>query len=395
MVLTLILNCGSSSIKFALIDPIKKTNRLTGMIEKIGQLDSSMAFSIHEEKQKKSLGKIDYKQALANILSVVESAKGTDARVLAVGHRVVHGGSLFTKSVIINEKVLQDIEACVPLAPLHNPANILGIKIAQEIFPNVPQVAVFDTAFHQTMPSYAYVYALPYQYYEQYQVRRFGFHGISYRYLTAKAADLLKKPVDQINLILAHLGNGCSICAVQNGKSQDTSMGLTPLEGLVMGTRSGDIDPGIFGYLTEKLNISAEALIEILNKKSGLLGISSESMDMRELLELSEKAHPEAQLAIEIFCYRLAKYIAAMRVPLTRVDALVFSGGIGENAALIRERTVGLIKFLGFEIKNDYNEAHGKKSEHLISKQASIPILVIATNEELIIAEDCLALCGV
>ncbi|QVL57585.1 MAG: acetate kinase [Simkaniaceae bacterium] len=347
-----VLNCGSSSIKFQLIKPESGKVLLKGLAENLNTSRASLKWS----KGAKDLEKSDYRSALDEILKLFE-----DKQIIAVGHRVVHGGEAFTDSVKINPTVLKKIKECNHLAPLHNPVNALGIEIMEEKFPHLPQVAVFDTAFHQTLPEKAYLYAIPYEYYEKYQVRRYGFHGTSHRYVVQEGAKKVGKPLDDTSFISCHLGNGCSIAAVHKGKSIDTSMGLTPLEGLVMGERSGDLDPSVVGFLADHLKISADKVIEILNKKSGLLGISTLSADMRLLLESKEKL---AKTAIEIFCYRLAKYIAAYLVPLKNVDGVIFTGGIGENSEIIRSRVMDQLK--PFNLK----------------------ALVIPTNEELMIAQD-------
>lgn len=356
-----VLNCGSSSIKFQIIEPESGDVILKGLAENLKTPRARLSFSRGEKKGSHDLSSSDYPYAIDAILNLLE-----DETLIAVGHRVVHGGEAFSASVKIDAHVLSKIKECNHLAPLHNPVNALGIEIMQEKFPDLPQVAVFDTAFHQTMPKHAYLYAIPHDYYEKYQVRRYGFHGTSHRYVVEQAAKELGKPVDQTRFISAHLGNGCSVCAVKGGKSVDTSMGLTPLEGLVMGQRSGDLDPSIVSFLSEKLQVNSDEVTSILNKKSGLLGISGKSEDMRLLL--SDTESPWAQMAIEIFCYRLAKYIASYLVPLGGLDALIFTGGIGENAEPIREKVLS------------YLEPIKPKA------------IVIPTNEELVIARDAAAL---
>lgn len=352
MTAVFVLNCGSSSIKFQLIEPKSGRVLLKGLAENLNTSRASLKWS----NQSKQLSNPDYRFALDEILKLFDGEN-----VLAVGHRVVHGGELFTESVKVNKEILSKIKELSHLAPLHNPVNSLGIEIMQEKFPGIPQVAVFDTAFHQTLPEKAYLYALPLNYYEEHQVRRYGFHGTSHRYVVKEGAKAIGKPLNETSFISCHLGNGCSITAVEKGKSIDTSMGLTPLEGLVMGERSGDIDPSIVGFLASRLNLSPDEVIGILNKKSGLLGLSGVSSDMRLLLDSNTKG---AKVAIEIFCYRLAKYIAAYLVPLKRVDRVIFTGGIGENSEEIRTRVMDQLK--PFKLKP----------------------LVIPTNEELMIAQD-------
>ncbi len=353
-----VLNCGSSSIKFQLIEPKSGKVHLKGLAENLETERATLKWG----DQSRPLEKSDYRFALDEILKLVG-----DQTIIAVGHRVVHGGEDFSASVKITKKVLDKIHALSHLAPLHNPINALGIEIMEEKFPDLPQVAVFDTAFHQTMSKQAYLYAVPYPFYEKFQLRRYGFHGTSHRYVVEEGAKKLGKSLKETAFVSCHLGNGCSVAAVLGGKSIDTSMGLTPLEGLVMGQRSGDLDPGAITFLAEKLKVAAAEVISILNKESGLLGLSGISEDMRLLLESSE---PRAKLAIEIFCYRLAKYIASYLVPLGHIDKVIFTGGIGENSAPIRDRVM----------------------KHL--KPLKLETLVIPTNEELMIARDAAKIVG-
>ncbi len=380
----LVLNCGSSSIKFCIFK--EDATVLSGLVENIGQQEVVLSYQQGEIKNKKILGAIDYQTAFQYIFPLVRAQLTQPLR--AIGHRVVHGGKIFTQSVAIDSQVLAQIKACIPLAPLHNPANLLGIEAAGIAFPKLPQVAVFDTAFHHSLPEHAYLYALPNDYYRQHDVRRYGFHGISYQYLIPKAAEILGLPLEKTAFIAAHLGNGCSVCAALGGKSVDVSMGLTPLEGLMMGTRAGDLDPGLFEYLTQALACSVKALTKILNKHSGLLGVSGLSNDMRALIEAADHGNMQAKLALEMFCYRLAKYIAAYMVPLGRLDALIFSGGIGENAAWIREKTLSLLKFLNFHVDVEQNKVHGVQHNGCITTKASTPALVIKTQEEWMIAKE-------
>ncbi len=351
-----VLNCGSSSIKFQLIEPESGNVHLNGLAENLNTSRATLKWS----NGSKDLGKGDYDDALENILHLLD-----DEKILAIGHRVVHGGESFSASVKIDAAVLKKIKDCNHLAPLHNPVNALGIEIMGEKFPMIPQVAVFDTSFHQSMPQVAYLYALPHKYYKKLQIRRYGFHGTSHRYVVQKGAEEIGKSLKETSFISCHLGNGCSIAAVKGGKSLDTSMGLTPLEGLVMGHRCGDLDPSIVGFLAEKLQVSSKEVILILNKESGLFGISGISEDMRLLTKSTD---PRAKLAIDIFCYRLAKYIAAYLVPLQHVDSVIFTGGIGENASGIRNQVMAHL--------NPFN----------------LKALVIPTNEELMIARDTAAI---
>lgn len=347
-----VLNCGSSSIKFQLIQPESGKVLLKGLAE---NLNTDRAVLKSSEGTVK-LDKTDYRSALRAIVKLLDTHT-----FFAIGHRVVHGGKAFNTSQKITPAVFETIKSCNHLAPLHNPINALGIEMMGEFFPDIPQVAVFDTAFHQTLPKTAYLYAIPYEYYEKHQVRRYGFHGINHRFVVQEATKEIGKPLEETSFISCHLGNGCSITAVAAGKSVDTSMGLTPLEGLVMGERSGDIDPSIVSFLSSHLKISTDDVTEILNKESGLLGLSGKSGDMRLLLEATDE---RSKIAVEIFCYRLAKYIASYLVPLGKVDGVIFTGGIGENSEVIRSKVMELLKPFGLKA------------------------LVIPTNEELMIAQD-------
>lgn len=386
--LILVLNCGSSSIKFAVIDPLTEENFFSGIVQSIGTKDADISWTEKRIKKSKELSNINYQEALHYIFNLIQSNKSLAAKILAIGHRVVHGGEHFTKSVIINKTVLNAIIKCQDLAPLHNPANILGIEIAKKIYSKLPQIAVFDTAFHQTMPEYSYLYAIPYKLYANHQVRKYGFHGTSHRYVSQKSAEILAKPLETCAFISAHLGNGCSICAILNGKSIDTSMGLTPLEGLVMGTRSGDIDPSLHIHLVDKLGYDIHKINNMLNKESGLLGISGVSSDMRAVENAAKKGNKQAIIAIELFCYRLAKYIGAYATVLGRIDALIFTAGIGENSSYIRAKTIKLLKILNFTLDPKINANHGKGNSGIITKINSIIAIVIPTNEELMIAKD-------
>lgn len=382
MSLCLVLNCGSSSLKFALLEVHNQSTVLSGLAEKLFEPEPRLSISDHQGKQSQALSGQGHAVAMQGILQVL-SQRGLLAQVGSIGHRVVHGGEHFKQAIRISPEVIAQIEACVPLAPLHNPANLLGIRAAMEAFPALPQVAVFDTAFHQTMPPRAYRYALPGALYQQHGVRRYGFHGTSHQYVTARAAQLLGLPLEQSAFVSAHLGNGCSVTAVGGGYSLDTSMGLTPLEGLVMGTRSGDIDPGIPAYLAENLGLSLAEITELLNKQSGLLGLSGLSNDMRELEQAAATGHQGAALAIEVFCYRLAKYIAALSVPLGRLDALVFTGGIGENSSRVRATTLSHLGILGFRLDQARNQ--GIRGDGVITQGQPVA-MVVKTNEELMIA---------
>ncbi len=391
----LVINCGSSSIKFALFDMERQRNVADGMAEKLGDADASLECRLGGEKSNRDIPGAGHGEAMQAVISMLEAGGDLRGRLGAVGHRVVHGGEFFSDSVRINDELLEQVERCNHLAPLHNPANLLGIRTARELFPDLPQVAVFDTAFHQTMPDHAYLYPVPWRLYEDHAVRRYGFHGTSHRFVAAQAAARLGRPLAECNLVTAHLGNGCSACAVRGGRSVDTTMGLTPLEGLVMGTRSGDVDPGLHAYLAGELDCGLDEINELLNRESGLLGLSGISNDMRTLVEAAEGGNDRADLAIRVFCYRLAKAVAALCVPLGRVDALVFTGGIGENSWRVRARTVEQLGVLGMTLDAARNAAHGRESEGRISPDGNGPaVLVVPTDEELMIARDTARLIG-
>lgn len=382
---TLVINCGSSSLKFALIRSATQETLASGLAEKLFEPEPVLTVKHAGAKETVKLSGQGHSIAMQGILDALNS-RDLLSEVANVGHRVVHGGEFFKSATVINEKVLEAIEQCIPLAPLHNPANLLGIQSAMEAFPDLPHVAVFDTAFHQTMPEHAYRYAVPSSLYREHGVRRYGFHGTSHQYVTGRAAELLGKPLEDTCLISAHLGNGCSITAVKGGKSVDTSMGMTPLEGLVMGTRSGDIDPNLHQFMAQALNLNVDQVTDLLNKKSGLLGLSELSNDMRELEEARQAGHAGAALAVEVFCYRLARYVAAMAVPLGRIDALIFTGGIGENSRFVRENTLRHLGIFGFELDAERNQSMvGGQSGQITTDRGPVA-LVVGTNEELMIA---------
>ena len=339
-------------------------------------------------------GRNDHAGAVGMLLKELEK-HGLHDRIKAIGHRIAHGGEKYSESVLIDQAVMDELDACIPLAPLHNPANINGILAAQEHFPGLPNVGVMDTSFHQTMPERAYTYAVPRELRKKYAFRRYGFHGTSMRYVAPEAARILGKPLEDIHMIIAHLGNGASITAIKNGKSVDTSMGFTPIEGLVMGTRCGDIDPGVYSYLTSHAGLDVAQVDEMLNKKSGLLGISELSNDCRSLEIAADEGHEGARLALEVMTYRLAKYIASMAVACGGVDALVFTGGIGENSRNIRAKTVSYLDFLGLHIDTKANMDKRYGNSGIISPTGSMPaVLVVPTNEELMIAHDTAQLAG-
>lgn len=388
----LVINCGSSSLKYQLIDMENEEVLAKGLVERIGIEGSRVKHTtvgkeqvIIEEPMK------DHRRALELVLNALVdenygAIKSMDD-IYAVGHRVVHGGEEFADSVVIDDKVMEALNACVDLAPLHNPPNIMGIEACKELMPNTPMVGVFDTAFHQTMPAENYIYALPYEYYEKYGIRRYGFHGTSHKYVSLRAAEMLNRPVEELNIITCHLGNGSSLCAVKGGKSIATSMGFTPLAGLVMGTRCGDIDPAIISFISEKENLSLDEVNNVLNKKSGVLGISGISSDFRDLEEAQEKGDKKAELAINVFCNKVKEYIGAYSALLGKVDAIVFTAGIGENSSSIREKICEGLEGINIIIDKELNNIRGK--EAIVSKNSSpVKILVIPTNEELMIARD-------
>jgi acetate kinase len=400
----LILNCGSSSVKFELIVTdleliAQNADRhlARGIIERIGG-EAVVTLQVEGQDEQRSTSPLRDIRAAVDFIARWASSREAGieqiksiADIQAIGHRVVHGAEQFTKSVLITDEVIRGLEACIDLAPLHNPANIKGITAARALFGDgVPQVAVFDTAFHQTLPDHAFLYAIPYQLYRRYRVRRYGFHGTSHRYVAYRYRQLRGIARDETNIITLHLGNGCSAAAVRNGNSIDTSMGLTPLEGLVMGTRSGDLDPAIIDFIATKEGLSSGEVETLLNKQSGLLGISGLTSDMRELLaEAEEENDRRALLAIEIFCYRVRKYIGAYLAAMNGADAVVFTGGIGENSWEVRSRVCNGLQWLGLELDEDQNRTHVGGREGLISsKDSRLAAYVIPTDEELLIARD-------
>ncbi len=386
----LVINCGSSSIKFALINEAHSDFVLSGLAERLGSPDAQLHWQRGGEKDSLIQPNADHRVALAQVLPLVQSAAG--GQLHGIGHRVVHGGEHFTAACRLDALSLSAIRATAPLAPLHNPANLLGIEAAIKLFPNLTQVAVFDTAFHQTLPEHAYRYALPEYLYREHGVRRYGFHGTSHRYVSQRAAELAGLPVGNSSWLVAHLGNGCSTCAIVDGQSRDTSMGLTPLEGLVMGTRSGDVDPNLHSHLARTLGWSLEQIDTLLNKDSGLLGLSGLSNDMRSLEQAREQGHAGATLAIEVFCYRLAKSLAAMSCALPQLDGLIFTGGIGENSPLIRSKTVAHLQLLGLALDEQANVSTVRGASGAIHAPGHPRVLVVPTNEERQIALDTLEL---
>jgi len=393
----LVINSGSSSIKYQLFDMADKSVMVSGVLEKVGESDSRLA---HHKRNPagemeaiiKKVPVADHQEGFRLISAVLqETGDIQDAAELSgIGHRVVHGGEEFHEPTIIDQKVIDTIRNLIPLAPLHNPANLLGIEVTMESAPKVPQVAVFDTAFHQSIPIHAFRYAIPQHLYEAHQVRRYGFHGTSHHYVAQEAAKFLKRPLTSLSLITLHLGNGASAAAIKGGKSIDTSMGMTPLEGLIMGTRSGDIDPAVIFYLGRKIDRGRDAVESILNKESGLKGICGVN-DMHEIGELAQAGNPQALLAIEMVCYRIKKYIGAYYTVLGRLDTLVFTGGIGENASFIRAGVCLGLSHLGIEVDPEKNNLRSREAFEIQTASSPVKVLVIPTNEELQIAEETLA----
>ncbi len=391
----LVINCGSSSLKYQLINSETEGVLAKGLCERIG-IDGMLTYQPEGgEKEKSDIAMPTHTEAINAVLAALTNEKTGVIKDLsevgAVGHRVVHGGEKFTSSCLINDESMKAIEECNDLAPLHNPANLIGIRACQELMPGVPMVAVFDTAFHQTMPEVAYTYGIPYEYYEKYKVRRYGFHGTSHSYVSKKTAEIVGKPYDQMKIIVCHLGNGASISAVDCGKSVDTSMGLTPLEGLVMGTRSGDLDPAIIDFVGKKEGLSLDEMNNVLNKKSGMLGISGVSSDGRDLDAAAESGNKRAQLALDVFDYRVIKYIGAYAAAMNGVDAIAFTAGIGENNIKMRKDVCNHLTYLGVKIDEEKNNVRGE--ERIISADDSkVQVLLVPTNEELAIARETLAL---
>ncbi|PID82790.1 MAG: acetate kinase [Clostridiales bacterium] len=392
----LVINCGSSSLKYQLIDMNTESQLANGLVERIG-IDGSRI-----KHEKVGMDKVviespmkDHKIALNFVLDALKDEKHGVIKdineIEAVGHRVVHAGEKYSESVLINDEVLKALKDCIELAPLHNPANIMGIEAMQELLPNAPMVAVFDTAFHQTMPEKEFIYAIDYKYYKNYSVRRYGMHGTSHRYVSSRAAEILGKDLKDIKMITCHLGNGSSIAALNNGKVVATSMGFTPLEGLAMGTRCGDIDPAVITYLMKKENLDAEQMDKVMNKESGVLGISGVSSDFRDIEEAAKDGNHRAELALDIFNERVRKYIGSYSAILGGVDVIVFTAGVGENSISNREEIMKNFEYLGVDFDSNLNNVRGK--EAIITKPNSkVTVVVVPTNEELMIARDTKAL---
>jgi len=391
----LVVNCGSSSIKyslFAMVDGAKAEVLASGLIERIGEEAGGLRHEAGGRARRRDVRAPDHEAAFGLMVQALTEGDGAAIagphEIDAVGHRVVHGGERFAESTRLDDAVIAAIEACADLAPLHNPPNLTGIRAAMRLMPDVPHVAVFDTSFHQTLEPHAFLYALPYELYAEHRIRRYGFHGTSHRYVAGEAARLLGRPPAEVNLITLHLGNGCSAAAVREGKSVDTSLGMTPLEGLVMGTRSGDVDPAILFHLVRSLGMDVDEVDDLLNRRSGLLGVSGVSNDMREVLRAAAEGNARAELALAIFCYRLKKYIGAYTAILGRVDALVFTGGIGENAAPVRWRTCDGLAPLGYVLDRARNEADSRGARDVAADASPARILVVPTDEEAMIARD-------
>ena len=391
----LVINCGSSSLKYQLIDSETEAVLAKGLCERIG-IDGRLVYQkAGNDKEITEASMPTHKEAIQMVLEALTNDKTGAIKSLdevnAIGHRLVHGGEKFASSAIITDEMIKTVEECNDLAPLHNPANLIGIRVCAELMPNVPQVGVFDTAFHQTMPAKAYLYGLPIEYYKNYKVRRYGFHGTSHSFVSKRAVEFLSLDKDNSKVIVCHLGNGSSISAVQNGKCVDTTMGLTPLEGVVMGTRSGSIDPAIVEYIAKKENLDLAGVMNVLNKKSGLQGMSGVSSDMRDLRAAAAEGNEDAKNAIEVLCYGIAKYVGGYVAAMNGVDAIVFTAGIGENVGMIREKVCSYLGYLGVTIDAKANEAMGE--EVVISgADSKVKVAVIPTNEELAICRDTVAL---
>ena len=389
---TLVINCGSSSLKYQLIDMNTENSLVQGLVERIG-IEGSILTQKVEGKDKYVIEENmhNHKDAIKLVLeALVNKEHGvikSMEEISAVGHRVVHGGEKYSHSVIIDEEVIESIRDCISLAPLHNPPNIIGIEACKELMPNTPMVAVFDTAFHQTMPKEAYICPLPYELYENYGIRKYGFHGTSHMYVSQKVAKVMGKDIKDLKIVTCHLGNGCSLAAVKGGKSIDTSMGFTPLAGVMMGTRAGSIDPSVISFLVEEQGYTMSDIDELLNKKSGILGISGVSSDFRDVLSESEKGNERAKLALDIFHYKVRAQIAAYAGIMGGVDVIVFTAGIGENSIVTRKESLRGLEFLGFRIDDEKNDVRGKIQE-ISTEDSKVKVYLIPTNEELMIARD-------
>ncbi|KGN02889.1 acetate kinase [Clostridium novyi A str. 4570] len=387
----LVINCGSSSLKYQLIDMTSEQPIAQGLVERIGIEGSVLTHKVNGKKYKIEEEMKDHKKAIELVLNALVNEEygviKNMEEISAVGHRVVHGGEKYAESVLIDSEVMEALEDFVKLAPLHNPPNIIGINACKELMPSTPMVAVFDTAFHQTLPDYAYMYSLPYDLYEKHGIRKYGFHGTSHKYVSAMAAEVLGKNIEDLKLITCHLGNGSSLAAVKNGKCVDTSMGFTPLAGLTMGTRCGDIDPAIVTFLIKELNYSVDEVNKIMNKESGVLGISGISSDFRDILKAAAEGNERAELALNIFKNKVIQYIGAYTAVMGGVDAIIFTAGVGENSEPIRKRIVSELGFLGIKLDEEKNKVMGE-TETISTEDSKVKVLAIPTNEELMIARD-------
>ena len=387
----LVLNCGSSSLKFQLIDMENEERLVKGNFERIGGMKTTLKLNIRGEKSEILRIARDYDEAISFVLEVLQKPENnlisSIDEIEAVGHRIVHGGELFGESVFITDEVINEIEKCIDLAPPHNPAGLAGIRAAQKALPGKPMVAVFDTAFHQTMPAKAYIYQIPYRYYTSYKIRKYGFHGTSHRYVANRAAELLNRKFEDLKIITCHIGQGSSICAIDKGKSVDTSMGLTPLAGIPMATRSGDIDPAIIPYIMKKENLQPEDIEQMLNKQSGAWGVSGVSSDYKDVEDGYAMKDPRSVLALDSQAYKIAQYIGQYYITLGGLDVLVFTGGVGENGLETRQRVCEYLKVIGIELDEVENNIKGKE-KCITTKNSKIPVYVIPTNEELMIARD-------
>ncbi|WP_416046075.1 acetate kinase [Priestia megaterium] len=383
------INAGSSSLKFQLFEMPSETVLTKGLVERIGLDNAVFTISVNGEKQTDITEIPDHAVAVKILVEKLLSQNIIQSydEITGVGHRVVHGGEKFADSILITDETLAEIEALSDLAPLHNPANIVGIKAFQDILPNVPAVAVFDTAFHQTMPEKSFLYSLPYEYYEKYGVRKYGFHGTSHKYVSERAAELLGRPIEQLRLISCHLGNGASIAAIEGGKSIDTSMGFTPLAGVAMGTRSGNIDPALIPFIMEKTGKTADEVLNVLNKESGLLGVSGISSDLRDLIKASAEGNERAETALEVFASRIHKYIGSYAARMSGVDAIIFTAGIGENSDVVRARVLRGLEFMGVYWDPALNSVQGEEA-FISYPHSPVKVMVIPTDEEVMIARD-------
>ncbi|MGX2982668.1 acetate kinase [Helicobacter sp. 23-1045] len=388
----LVINCGSSSLKYRLIDMENSEVLADGMCDRIYLEGSVLKYKVRGQKIERQMPMPDHKSAIKYVFDILADKECGVVESLdeieAIGHRIVHGGEFFFNSVLVTDDVIAKIEACSDLAPLHNPAHLMGLRGCRELMPNTPMVCVFDTSFHQSMPPRAYLYALPYEWYEKYKVRKYGFHGTSHKFVSKRTAEFLGLDINNSKIITCHLGNGSSLCAVQNGKSVDTSMGLSPLEGIAMGTRSGDLDPAVLQYIAKKENLNIDEILNVLNKKSGVLGISKLSSDFRDLLAAEGSGNELAALARRVFAYRVAKYIGSYMAAMNGVDAIAFCAGVGENAVYIRGLIVEHLGFLGVQLDIGVNVATIGKEALISTADSKVKVCVIPTNEELVIAQD-------